>query len=103
MLMGFAYMIENALYIGFAAVGFALALWALADALRHPSEAYLRHGKRSKGFWGGLTAGAAVFCFFGLFGGGAGLFQLVAVCVAAVYLADVRPTLSGRASGGYNF
>lgn len=100
--MGFAYTFEGMLYIGLAGVGFILAVWALVDALRHPSEAYLRHGKRSKGFWGGLNAGAAVFCFFGMTGGGAGLFQLIALCVAAVYLADVRPTLSGR-SGGYNF
>lgn len=101
--MELAYLFEQALYRGLAIAGLGLALWALVDALRHPGEAYLREGKRSKGFWGGLNAGAALFCFFGVMGGGAGLFQLVAACVAAVYLADVRPALSGKGGGSYNF
>lgn len=91
---------------------FGVQLWALADALRTPANDFQRAYKRTKGFWGGLTGVAA---FFGLLYlipaltlgqpsfGMSFIFDLAAVTIAGVYLADVRPALAPlRGRGNQN-
>ena len=83
---------------------------ALVLALRFPAAAYDAAGKRTKGFWGGLTGGAVFVGVLGLAGGAASLggfalmLELAAIVVAGVFLADVLPSLRivmGNAQGNY--
>ncbi|WP_309080823.1 DUF2516 family protein [Zhihengliuella sp.] len=99
--MGLAYAIEHYLFLALGVVALVLAVWAFLDAVRRPAANFAREGKRTKGFWLALTAGSTLFCLLSVYGGSAGLLQLIAACVAAVYLADVRPAVSGR--GGYSY
>lgn len=82
----------------------AMEVFALVDAVRHPAGSYTAAGKRTKGFWVAVLAVAALIGFVTfrspLFGGG--IFTLVAVVAAGIYLADVRPALQsvgGRGRG----
>ncbi|MFD1211566.1 DUF2516 family protein [Arthrobacter sp. GCM10027362] len=88
--------------LGLLALG--IELWALVDCLGRKGDHFQVAFKRTKGFWAGLTAGAAAVGALGLLGSGLGtfmLFQLAAVSVAAVYLADVKPALNElKGSGG---
>jgi uncharacterized membrane protein YoaK (UPF0700 family) len=78
------------LVIGLAA--FALEVFALVDALRHPERAYLAAGKRTRTFWLVLLGVAVAIGFVTMFNP-LSLFGLLAIVGAAVYLADVRPAL----------
>ncbi|ALE04571.1 hypothetical protein AL755_02630 (plasmid) [Arthrobacter sp. ERGS1:01] len=94
------------------ALAFGIQLWALSDCLRTPGPDFQRVDKRTKQFWGALTGVSAFLGFVYILGPvtsltvpGIGLgmiFNLVAVTVAGVYLADVRPALvevRGRGKG----
>ncbi|MCZ4151915.1 hypothetical protein BZG21_46895, partial [Escherichia coli] len=35
--------------------------------------------------------------------GGIGFLQLIGACIACVYLADVKPAVSGKGGGWYNY
>ncbi|WP_307857647.1 DUF2516 family protein [Paenarthrobacter sp. DKR-5] len=83
----------------------AIEVWALVHCLSTRSLDFQRAFKRTKGFWGGLTAAAVVAGFLTnprpigldvlpLF------FQLAAVTAAGVYLADVRPAVQEARRGG---
>ena len=74
----------------------ALKVWALADAIYRPGPAYAAAGKLTKPAWVAITAVAL------LLGGTSvlGLFGLVALVAAIVYLVDVRPAVREVASGG---
>ena len=49
-----------------------------------------------------MTAAATLVCVLSVLGGGGGgIFQLVGACIACVYLADVKPAVSGK--GGYSY
>ncbi|HSL35330.1 MAG TPA: DUF2516 family protein, partial [Arthrobacter sp.] len=63
--------------------------------------------KRTKTFWLAVTGGAMAVGLLSLLGGGGGgllgplgLFGLVAVTAASVYLADVRPAVKDAGRGG---
>ncbi|MCI2238614.1 DUF2516 family protein [Paenibacillus sp. TRM 82003] len=88
------------LVIAFAA--FALAAWALVDALRRPAGSFVAAGKRTKTFWVAVLAVAAAIGFVSLppisAAGLPGLLGIVSVVAAAVYMADVRPAV--RQFGG---
>lgn len=80
----------------------AMQLFALIDAVRHPSDSYTTAGKRTKTFWVAVVAVAAVIGFI-TFQDPLNIFSLLAVVAAGVYLADVRPALQqvrGRGRGG---
>lgn len=98
--MNIAKNIENYMFIalGFAIV--ALAVWAVVDCLRHRPERFIQEGKRTKGFWTGLTVGGLAVAILSVVSLGGGFLQLIAACVVCVYLADVKPAVSGT-SGGY--
>lgn len=91
--------IPTALAFGLSALAFVLKVFALIDALRRPGQAFSATDHQSKPFWVGiLVAGLALSVLF--YASPTIIFNLVAVCVAAVYLADVRPALKealGRA------
>jgi len=86
--------------MAFAVVAFVLEIWAFVVAVRAPAGAYLAAGKRSKGLWVGLTGAAALIGLSTLPLAGAGnfggLLSIAALVVAGVFLADVRPAVSGR-------
>jgi hypothetical protein len=92
------------LFLVLALVLFGVEVWALIDCARRPAGAFLAAGKRTKRFWLLLTGAAAAVGFIaippplglGLF---TGFLQFVAVVPAGVYLADVRPAVSGYGGG----
>lgn len=86
------------LVLGVAALG--LEIFALVDALRHPGNAYVAAGKRTKGFWLAVVGVCTAIGFITVFSP-LNLFGLLAVIGAGVYLADVRPALQQvRGRGG---
>ena len=74
----------------------ALKLWALVDASVRPQAAYLAAGKLNKIAWVAILAAAV------LLGGGSvlGLFGLLGLVAAIVYLVDVRPAVRELRPGG---
>lgn len=103
-MMYMAYLIEHYMMIALSIVIIALAVWALIDCLRHGADRFAQEGKRTKGFWTGLTAASAAVSLLGIFSqGGIGFLQLIGACIACVYLADVKPAVSGKGGGWYNY
>lgn len=77
---------------------FALQVFALVDASRHPAAAYQAADKLTKTKWLVILGVSAAVGFISL-GNAQFLFLLViAVVATAVYLTDVRPAV--RAMGG---
>jgi hypothetical protein len=73
-----------------------LKVWALADAIYRPGQAYVAAGKLTKLAWIAILAVALLLTgssFMNLFG-------LIAVIAAIVYLVDVRPAVREVSSGG---
>jgi hypothetical protein len=73
-----------------------LKVWALADAIYRPGEAYVAAGKLTKPAWVAILAVALLITgtdFMGLLG-------LVSVIAAIVYLVDVRPAVRALKPGG---
>lgn len=105
--MQLARTIEFFLMYALSLVIAVLAVWALIDALRHPADRFVSEGKRTKGFWMALTGGSTFIAVLSViptasvFSGG--FLQLIAACICCVYLADVRPALSGRGGNWYNY
>lgn len=80
--------------LGFGVLG--LKVWALADAAYRPRPYYAAAGKWTKIGWVAVLAVALLLTgsdFLGLFG-------LVSVVAAIVYLVDVRPAVRGIKPGG---
>ncbi|CAN7234944.1 DUF2516 family protein [Terrabacter sp. LjRoot27] len=92
------------LVLGVVALG--CEVFAFVDALRHPENAYVAAGKRTRTFWLVLLGVALAIGFVTLFNP-LSLFGLLAFVGAAVYLADVRPALrqvrgiGGRSDTGW--
>ncbi|GAB3620958.1 DUF2516 family protein [Glutamicibacter sp. PS] len=102
--MQWAITIEHFLYYGLSLVILGLAVWALLDALRHGAQRYLEEGKRTKGWWLGLTGASTFVALLSALPsmiGGPLFLQLIAACIACVYLADVRPAVSGKSGNWY--
>lgn len=84
--------------LGMLAAG--LQVWALVDALITRPDAFVAAGKRTKGFWVGVTGVAAAIGFVFL-GNPFNIFSLLAIVAAAIYLTDVRPAVKSlRGRGG---
>ena len=105
--MQLARTIEFFLMYALSLVIAVLALWALIDAVRHAGDRFVAEGKRTKGFWMALTGGSAFIAVLSVLPNaaalGGGFLQLIAACICCVYLADVRPALSGRGGNWYNY
>lgn len=79
-----------------------LCIWALVDCLRRPTANFSALGKLSKGAWSGILTAATLITVVGVvWSFGTSLFTLAAAVAAGVYLADVRPAVSGK--GGYDW
>ncbi len=75
---------------------FGLKLWALVDACTRPADAYVATGKLTKVAWVAILAVAVLL-------GGTdvlGLFGLLGIVAAIVYLVDVRPAVRELRRGG---
>ncbi len=82
---------------------FAFEMYALVDAARQRSDAFVAAGKRTKRFWlVVLTVGAAIgFVTLPLNGRPDWLFiSAIAVVGAAVYVTDVKPAVRQIRGGG---
>ena len=101
--MALVELLRNLIYLALGITALVIELWAFADCLRRKPAEFERAYKRTKGFWLGLTGGAAAVGLLSvlLFGPLALLlFELVAVVAASVYLADVRPALNENKGRG---
>ncbi|MCC3292338.1 MULTISPECIES: DUF2516 family protein [unclassified Arthrobacter] len=98
-------MIQYYLYLALGIVALGIELWALLDCARRKPADFERAYKRTKGFWLGLTGGAAAVGVLSALVPSLSLilFQLAAVIAACVYLADVKPAIgSSRGRGNSN-
>ena len=75
---------------------FALKVWALVDAVTRPTEAFTATGKLNKVAWVAILAAAVLLGGFDVLG----LFGLVGLVAAIVYLVDVRPAVRELRRGG---
>lgn len=82
------------LVLGLGALG--LKLWALVDACTRPDPLFRAAGKLNKWAWVAILAAAL------LLGGTQvlGLFGLLGIVAAIVYLVDVRPAVQELRRGG---
>ena len=112
--MTWALMIEFVISVLIDGAIFALALFALLDCLGQPADRFRVFSRMSKGAWTGALAAAALVsglsCVSGVtaligrpFGAGilsGGSFGMILILAAAiftcVYLAGVRPNVSGK-------
>ena len=87
---------SSLLLLGLGLGALALKIWALVDAITRPTEAFVAAGKLTKVAWIVILALAVVL-------GGTnvlGLFGLLGLVAAIVYLVDVRPAVRGIRPGG---
>ena len=84
------------LLFGLGLGALVLKVWALIDAVTRPGPAYEAAGKLSKPIWVAILAAAVLL-------GGTnvmGIFGLVGLIAAIVYLVDVRPAVREIRPGG---
>lgn len=81
----------------------ALRVWAVADCATRKAAAFPAAGRLTKPAWLAITViGGLLGTLTSLppgYGSSAGIFSLISVIAAAVYLADVRPAVR-EISGG---
>ena len=75
------------LVLGLGALG--LKVWALVDACIRPQAAYVAAGKLTKLAWVAILAAAVLLGRTSIFG----IFGLLGIVAAIVYLVDVRPAI----------
>jgi hypothetical protein len=107
----------NFLFLLLAAVIFGMSAYALVHAVRVPANAFVSAGKLQKNLWLIILALATLFSAAGawsyfndfmLAGGqafigiGLGMFSIIAVIAATVYIVDVKPAVKGMGRGGGN-
>ncbi|WP_188195412.1 DUF2516 family protein [Nonomuraea sp. SYSU D8015] len=108
----------NLLFMVLAAVIFGMSVYALVHALRVPGNAFISAGKLKKELWllilglATLFSGAGAWMYFNAFlvalatgntefiGIGLGLFSILAVIAATVYIVDVKPAVKGMGGRG---
>lgn len=91
--------VETALLSVLGLGALALKVWALADAIYRPGAYYAAAGKWSKPAWVAILAIALL-----LTGGDfMGLFGIVSVIAAVVYLVDVRPAVRALKPGSGSY
>jgi hypothetical protein len=104
----------NLLFLVLAAVIFGMSVYAIAHALRVPANAFISAGKLQKPLWllilalATLFSGAGAWDYFNAFllvgsqqfiGIGLGIFSILAVIAATVYIVDVKPAVKGMGKG----
>lgn len=83
------------------ALAFAMQAWALIDCAITRPDAFVAAGKRTKGFWLAITGVSALIGFYFVLAP-FGIFALLAIVAAAVYLTDVRPAVKSLRGGNNN-
>lgn len=80
----------------------ALAVWALVHAIRTPARAFAIAGKQTKRLWLIILGFATLFSFAGVVGyiTTLSIFVIASVIASGIYLADVKPAVTGYKSGG---
>ncbi|WP_394159853.1 DUF2516 family protein [Galactobacter valiniphilus] len=90
------------LYMAAGVVVAVISVWALVDCLRRPAANFPAMGKLSKPAWMGITGVAAIVSVVGvIFMSPSSIFMIAAAVGAGVYLADVKPAVSGKGSSWY--
>ncbi|SEN40467.1 DUF2516 family protein [Nonomuraea pusilla] len=104
----------NLLFLVLAAIIFGMSVYALVHALRVPTAAFVSAGKLQKNLWlvilvlATLFSGAGAWSYLQAFmvvggmqfiGIGLGLFSILAVIAATVYIVDVKPAVKGMGRG----
>ncbi|MER6509210.1 DUF2516 family protein [Nonomuraea sp. NPDC001636] len=105
----------NFLFLVLAAVIFGMSVYALVHAARVPTNAFVSAGKLQKKIWvlilalATLLSGGGALGYFNdfmLVGGfrfiglsGLGLFSILAVIAATIYIVDVKPAVKGMGRG----
>jgi predicted membrane metal-binding protein len=83
---------------------FVAEAWALVDALRRPTKAFVAAGKQTKPIWLIILGVAAVIGLYSstLASGlsAISILPIAAFVAAAIYLTDVRPKVRGFNGGG---
>ena len=95
--------IQNLLLLALTLAALVTEVVALVDAVRTRPDAFTAAGKLTKNKWSVILGIAVVLGIISLPVGVLGIFGLVAVVAAAVYLVDVRPAvrqMRGRGSAG---
>ncbi|MFG1709097.1 DUF2516 family protein [Nonomuraea sp. M3C6] len=105
----------NLLFLVLAAIIFGMSVYALVHALRVPTNAFVSAGKLQKPLWllilalATLFSGAGAWSYFNAFmivgslqfiGIGLGIFSILAVIAATVYIVDVKPAVKGMGGRG---
>lgn len=85
-------LVMTVLFVGFLVV----KVWALADCATRPKDAFPAAGRRTRSFWLLLTGAAALT---GMVMAPLGIFGLVGLVIALVYLLDVKPRIAELTSG----
>ena len=98
--MIYVLLLEPLLYRALGLATLLIALWAFQDALRRKAPVFEAADKRTKGFWLGMTGAATAVGVLGTLSPGSLLpFTLAGLVAACVYLADVKPSVSGSGRG----
>ncbi|MFZ0159312.1 MAG: DUF2516 family protein [Kineosporiaceae bacterium] len=98
--------LQDYVIVALAVAAFVMEAYALIDATRTRSDAFVAAGKLTKQKWVAILAVAAAFGFISLpIGGGGrmnslGFLSIVAVVASAVYLVDVKPAVRQIRGGG---
>ncbi|MEU7003521.1 DUF2516 family protein [Nonomuraea sp. NPDC046570] len=108
----------NLLFLLLSIAIFGMSAWALGHAAQTPGQAFPAAGKLKKNLWLLILALATLFSAGGgwsyfqafLFFGGEqfiglsaiGIFSIVSVIAATIYLVDVKPAVKGLGRGGNN-
>ena len=82
-------------------LAFAMQAWAFVDAAITRPDAFVAAGKRTKKFWLAVTGVSMLIGFYFVLAP-FGIFALLAIVAAAVYLADVRPAVKSLRGGNNN-
>ncbi len=81
-------------------VALGLELFAFINCITQRAEAFPVVGSLPKGAWLAMTGGSVLLTLlFGQGGGIVGLFGMIALTVALVYVLDVRPALRDATEG----
>ncbi|WP_336208507.1 DUF2516 family protein [Nonomuraea sp. LPB2021202275-12-8] len=107
----------NFLFLLLSVIILGMSGYALVHALRVPTNAFVSAGKLQKNIWLVILILATLFSAAGawsylnafmLFGGmqfigiGLGIFSILAVIAATVYIVDVKPAVKGMGGRGGN-
>lgn len=105
----------NLLFLVLAVGIFGMSVYALVHALRVPPSSFVAAGKLQKNLWllilalATLFSGAGAWSYLNAFlfvggqafiGIGLGLFSILAVIAATVYVVDVKPAVKGMGGRG---